>query len=206
VTVFVVADIPLAVQDGDVASYDLTAQTAVGGVASNQGADITSDDFGVGDNPASVQTVFADGAGTTDGGTDGRHSSKDAYKVASASLTVDKAAAVTNDPINGGTNPKAIPGATMDYTIDVDNNGTVPADGVELIDSIPANTSFLVGSVSTAPAATVEYSDDNGATWTYVPVAGGDGSDPNVTHLRVTFASIAGGGGNGSVGFQVLIL
>ena len=31
----------------------------------------------------------------------------------------------------------------------------------------------------------VDFSSDNGATWTYVPVAGADGLDPAVTHVRV---------------------
>ncbi|MGH8370855.1 MAG: hypothetical protein ACRESC_07720, partial [Gammaproteobacteria bacterium] len=33
-------------------------------------------------------------------------------------------------------------------------------------------------------AANVTYSSDHGVTWTYTPVAGGDGTDPNVTNLK----------------------
>jgi len=158
------------------------------------------------DNPATVQTVFADGAGSADPANDGRHSSKDAYKGNSADLAVTKTADVSSDPVNGGTNPKAIPGATVDYSILVDNNGSVSATNVIVVDAVPGSTSFLVGSTSSTPGGTtIEYSDDGGATWTYSPVAGGDGSDPNVTHLRVTFASIANGA-SGQVDFQVLIL
>jgi len=206
ITVFVVSDIDLSQVDGDVASYDLIATTAVGGTASAQGADIASDDSGNADLAGTVQIVFADGAGTADLGTDGKHSSKDGYLVASAALSVVKNSAVSSDPINGGSNPKAIPGATMDYTIDIDNNGTTAATSVVLVDAIPASTSFVVSSLSTTPAVgpTVEYSDDNGVTWAYSPSAGPDGSDTAVTHVRVTFASIASAGAAQAV-FQVLI-
>ncbi len=206
-TVFIVANIPLAQLDGDVSSLDLTAQVAAGGSSGSQGSDILTDDSAALDIAGTVQTVFADSTGTTDGDEDGRHSSKDAYKVASASLTVSKDGSVNNDPINGTTNPKAIPGAVMDYEIDVANNGTTTAANVVVVDEIPVNTAYVVGSESTTPGVgpTVEFSDDSGATWTYSPSAGPDGSDTNVTHVRVTFTSIANGA-TGEVDFQVLIL
>jgi uncharacterized repeat protein (TIGR01451 family) len=206
ITVFVVADIPSDRVDGDVASYDLIAQTAQGGAAGSQGADITTDDSGSPDDPDVVQIVFADGAGIADAANDGQHSSLDGYKVQTATLSVAKGASVISDPINGAVNPKAIPGATVEYTIDIDNLGTNPATDVIVVDAVPINTAFLVGSVSTTPAVgpTVDYSDDGGSTWTYVPVAGPDGSDPTVTHVRVTFANIANGASAQEV-FQVLI-
>jgi uncharacterized repeat protein (TIGR01451 family) len=205
-TVFVVSDIALSVGDGDVASTDLIARAAVGGSVGVQGGDVLTDDSGSPDNPATVQTVFADGAGSADPANDGRHSSKDAYKGSSADLAVSKTADVSSDPVNGATNPKAIPGATVDYSILVDNNGSVSAANVVVADAVPGSTAFLVGSTSSTPGGTtIEYSNDNGATWTYVPVAGVNGSDPNVTHLRVTFTTIANGA-SGQVDFQVLIL
>ena len=206
VAVFVVSDIALSVGDGDVASTDLIAQAAIGGSVGVQGGDVLTDDSGSADNPATVQTVFADGAGSADPANDGRHSSKDAYKGSSADLAVSKTADVSSDPVNGGTNPKAIPGATVDYSILVDNNGTVSATNVVVVDAVPGATAFLVGSTASTPGGTtIEYSDDGGTTWTYVPVAGVDGSDPGVTHLRVTFATIANAA-SGQVDFQVLIL
>lgn len=41
-------------------------------------------------------------------------------------------------------NPVA-PGQTITYTIDVTNNGSVPASGVEVFDPLPARTTFLQG-------------------------------------------------------------
>jgi len=206
ISVFIVANVPLAQVDDDVSSLDLVAQTAVGGSAASQGADITTDDAASADVAGTVQIVFADGAGTNDNANDGKHSSLDGYEVVTATITATKASAVDQDPVNGGTNPKAIPGATMGYTVDINNGGSAQADDVIFIDSIPANTNFLVASVSTTPASgpTVAYSDDNGTSWTFTPVADGDGSDSDVTDVRVTFTSIAAAG-TAQVVFQVLI-
>ena len=124
ITVFVVADIPLVQLNADVASYDLVAQTAVGGTGGAQGADILVDDAAVADNPALVQIVFGDGAGTADGATDGRFSSKDGYKVITTTLSAFKTTNVISDPFNLGVNPKAIPGATVGYQILVTSSFT----------------------------------------------------------------------------------
>ncbi len=204
ITVFVVADIPLAQINDDVASYDLVAQTAVGGTGGALGLDILTDDAAVAEDPILVQIVFADGLGTADALKDGQHSSKDGYKVVTAELTALKTTNVISDPFNLGVNPKAIPGATVGYMVMVTNNGTVQADNVEVIDSIPANSAFLVGSVTTVPAAAVTYSNDGGTSWVYAPVAGANGTDPTVTGVRVVYASIAGAA-TGQENFSVLI-
>ena len=206
ITVFVVADIPLAQGNNDVASYDLVAQTAIGGGGGAQGADITTDDSGTADDPILVQIVFGDGAGTADAAQDGQHSSLDGFKVVSADLDAFKTTTVISDPFNLGVNPKAIPGATVGYQVLVTNNGTVTADNVEVIDSIPANSAFLVGSVTSVPAAgaVVSYSNDGGTTWTYGPVAGANGADSAVTGVRVVFATVAGAA-TAQENFSVLI-
>lgn len=206
ITVFVVANIPLTQVNNDVASYDLVAQTAVGGGTGAQGVDITSDDAGTADDPTLVQIVFADGAGTADAVRDGQHSSLDGFKVVTADLDAVKTTNVISDPFNNGVNPKAIPGATVGYQVLVTNNGTVTATNVEVIDSIPANSSFLVSSVTTVPAAgaVVSYSNDGGTSWTYAPVAGANGSDPAVTGVRVVFATVAGAA-TAQENFSVLI-
>lgn len=204
-TVFVVGDIPLAAGDAEVANYDLLVQTAHGGVGGTQGSVIAADDAAAADDPNTVQVVFADGAGSSDAALDGQFTATDQFLVVSAALTVAKASAVASDPINGAANPKAIPGAVMDYTLDVANTGSAGADNVIVADAIPANTAFVVGSVTTTPAgATVTYSNDGGGTWVYVPADSGDGSDPAVTHARVDFGTIAGAGTAQAV-FQVLI-
>jgi len=207
ITVFVVSDIPAGQVDADVASYDLIAQTAEGAGPGAQGADILGDDAGIVDDPTNVEIVFADGAGSADPINDGRHSSLDGYMVLTAMLNVAKSADVVDDPVNGTTNPKAIPGATMEYTVDIGNTGNAAADNVTIDDAIPANSAFLVGSVVTNPplgigVATDDYNDGSG--WGYTPIPGADGTDPAVTEVRVVFVSIASGGSAQEV-FEVLI-
>lgn len=216
VAIFVVADIPLTQVDGDGAIYDLVAQTALGGSPGSQGADILNDDNGnispggtandIPDDPATIQIVFADGAGSVDGAKDGRFSSRDVYVVGSAVLAVNKTSVVTTDPINGASNPKAIPGATILYTINIANSGSAPADSVVLSDQIPANTTFTGGSVATSNSngvatTTVEYSAD-GVSWSASETS-------PVAYVRVTNSVIdANNGvvdGTAQVTFEVTI-
>jgi len=203
ITVFVVSSIPIAQVHDDVASYDLIAQTALGGSIGAQGADILTDDSGIADDPTTVEIVFGDGGGSADVANDGRFSSLDGYKVVSADLTVVKTTTVISDPFNLGVNPKAIPGATVGYQVLVTNIGLVTADNVTVVDSVPANSSFLVGSV-TAPGAAVTYSNDGGATWAYAPVAAVNGADTAVTDIRAIFPSVAAAA-SAQENFQVLI-
>lgn len=90
-----------------------------------------------------------------------------------ANLTVTKTSSVISDPQNGTTNPKAIPGAILQYCITVTNPDSGTASNVVIGDTIPATLTFVPGSIrsgtSCAAASTVE-DDDN---------AGADESDPN---------------------------
>ncbi len=181
ITVFIVGDIPIDRVDLDGAIYDLIAQTAQGGVPGVHGADILNDDNGnispggtpndIVDDPATIQIVFADASGSVDGVRDGRFSSRDVYVVGSAILAIVKSQSVFSDPFNGTTNPKAIPGATIRYTIDISNSGTTDADIVAVSDQIPTNTTFVSASITTANSnggatITVEYSAD-GVNWSF---------------------------------------
>jgi uncharacterized repeat protein (TIGR01451 family) len=203
VTVFVVSDIPLTAANAELANYDLLAVTR-GGVTPGVLGALLADSIADVDDPAVVQVVFADGAGNVDALRDGAHSSRSVYEVASANLLVVKTHAVVNDPINGVTRPKNIPGATLSYTTDLNNTGGAGADNVVVVDPVPGNTSFVVGSHTVAPAGTVVYSADGGVTWAYTPVDSGDGTDPAVTHMRITYGSIAAAGAAIST-FQVVI-
>jgi uncharacterized repeat protein (TIGR01451 family) len=132
--------------------------------------------------------------------------------VVEASLSVVKTAVTTSDPVNGATNPYNIPGATILYSIQVTNTGlgTADANSVFINDAIPANTQLFVGDLGagSGPVAfiqgatssglaqpsflglgslldDIDFSNDNGATWTYIPVPDANGYDANVTNLRV---------------------
>ncbi len=87
-----------------------------------------------------------------------------------------------------------LPGTDLTYTIDFTNAGSEDAIAATVVDSLPAEVQFKVGSVITAlPAGvgvTLEYSNDGGSTWTYTPVVLGCGApagyDACVTHIRWT--------------------
>ncbi|WP_088307431.1 CshA/CshB family fibrillar adhesin-related protein [Novosphingobium sp. B 225] len=78
-------------------------------------------------------------------------------------LTVAKTSSVVSDPVNGTTNPKAIPGATMRYCVTITNGGNSAASTITLSDALPGTVSYVAGTMksgtSCAAAATVE--DDN---------------------------------------------
>jgi uncharacterized repeat protein (TIGR01451 family) len=125
-----------------------------------------------------------------------------------ADLSVTKVSSLISDPVNLATNPKAIPGALVEYLISVGNNGTAATDNnsVVVVDSGPADAKLcqinraggpvvysdpggtgLTYSFAALGSATdsLEFSTDGGSTWTYVPAADAQGCDANVTNFRV---------------------
>lgn len=84
-----------------------------------------------------------------------------------ANLLIAKTSSVVSDPVNGATDPKAIPGATMRYCLLVTNNGSATATSVFVSDPLPAAMTFVPGSLrsgtSCAGATTVEDDDAVGA-------------------------------------------
>lgn len=144
------------------------------------------------------------------------------------SITVVKSMQLLSDPLNGSTNPKAIPGAEILYTIRLTNtgSGTTTSNTVFVTDPIPANTELFVGSlgggcgpvvfVDGSPtsalgclSANIDYSNNNGTGWTYTAVPNVDGYDPLVTNIRVrltgAFAPNTGTAPNADLRFKVRI-
>lgn len=141
------------------------------------------------------------------------------------SLIFLKTVAVTSDPFNGGTNPKYIPGAEALFTMRVTNSsaGTVDNNTLIITDPIPANTEVFTGDLSGgAPfifadgtpssgltcaftalgnlADCMDFSNDSGASWTYVP----NGSfDPAVTNIRFSLSGTMNGSGGGNPYFDL---
>ncbi|MCS6947349.1 MAG: right-handed parallel beta-helix repeat-containing protein [Steroidobacteraceae bacterium] len=147
------------------------------------------------------------------------------------SLVHRKLVTVTADPLNGASNPKSIPGAEQLYTIRITNtaSGTVDGDSIAIVDPIPANTRLFVGDLG-GPASgpvlfsdgtpgsglsfsflglgsaadSVDFSDDNGASWTYTPTPDAAGYDARVTHLRVRpGGTMSGASGTGNPFFEL---
>src|SRR5690606_20758183 len=101
-----------------------------------------------------------------------------------AEISVTKTSSLISDPLRGGTNPVAIPGALLSYCVLIGNSGSATATGVSATDALPAGLSFVRGSMrsgsSCAAATTVE--DDN--------ASGSDESDPagaSVAGNQLTF-------------------
>jgi conserved repeat domain len=144
--VWVVADIPADEADGHIAGvkltatlHDSTAATATAGFEAPDAVDgaVATADTGV-DVAGSVQNVFGLlGAVGFD---------SDAYKVAGATIAVAKIATVISDPL-ASANPKAVPGAVIEYCITVTNTGGTAALNVKIDDAIPANTAYVANSI-----------------------------------------------------------
>jgi len=120
-------------------------------------------------------------------------------RLATAVLVIEKTSTVISDPVNGTTNPKAIPGAIVEYAIRVRNAGSraVDASSIVMIDEMPANMAFMPGTpvsftngspssgLNSFNAATmVRYSSASGTAgpFTYTP---GGTADPDVRAIRI---------------------
>ncbi len=137
-TVHVVGDVAGTVGNGDTADVSLVAN------ALDDGGSELVDTAGA--NTAGVDTVLADLAGDVDLANEGDHSDTDTFVVGAPELTVAKTSSVVSDPVNGTTNPKAIPGATIEYCITVANGaGTATATNVNVNDVLPADVTYDSG-------------------------------------------------------------
>lgn len=125
------------------------------------------------------------------------------------SLSVTKVSTLISDPVNGTSNPKAIPGALVEYLVTVANTGSTATDtdSVVIWDQGPADAKLCllarpggpvtwsdpggVSGLSYAFAALgsgtddIEFSADGGASWNYTPVADSAGCDSAVTDFRL---------------------
>lgn len=193
VYVFADADVVLGLVNGDIANLELSATVAAAGTAASLGADLV-DDVGNPDDPAAVDVVFADGGG---GLGDGVEADRDGFEVQSAGLNVTKVATVIDDPFNGTTNPKAIPGATVEYVITIANSGTLDADNVSISDSIDTDVTFITDFYAGQDLAVV----NDGTTITPCNADGGDadtdgcaldGQDLTVGNANLAITVVAG--------------
>lgn len=125
---------------------------------------------------------------------------------------LQKIVTVVSDPYSDTANPKAIPGAIMQYTISLGNDGPGAADqdSIIIVEALPPETGLIVidfdsanpgpvAFVDGAPASglsysyvaldstldDIEFSNDGGVNYDYSPSPGADGSDPSVTHVRI---------------------
>ena len=192
-----VADTPSGATNGQTATWWLVAQ------ALDAGTTTVSAQTAGSDNKDTVQIVFADGdgdvAGTNDVARDGKHTASGTFTVSAATITLSKTSIVVNDPLNGSTDPKRIPGARVRYTISATNTGSAAANNVLITDAIPTNTTYVPGSVLLDVGAGLVAKTD---------AADADQVDYNVTvpgALRAAAGTIAATNGAVSLVFDVTI-
>ncbi|ANK11991.1 DUF11 domain-containing protein [Erythrobacter neustonensis] len=140
VKVLVVSDISINAANGNTFDVALIADAHAAGTANTLGAQLVGTS---GANTAGIDTVLFDGAGTADAANDGAFSATGRYTVAGAVLTLAKTSRVISDPVNLTNNPKAIPGATVEYCITVANAaGAATATNVNVVDDLPADVTY----------------------------------------------------------------
>jgi uncharacterized repeat protein (TIGR01451 family) len=129
----VVANTPGTAGDTDTSLYHLLAQ------ATNAGTTTAATETVGADDTTAVDTAFAEAAGSagTDDAQDGKHSASGTYIVQSASVLVTKTSEVTDDGFGTvAPNAKAIPGATVTYTVSIVNSGAAAATTLVLTDDL----------------------------------------------------------------------
>lgn len=182
VTIWVASTGPATGATGDVAVVDLDATVREGGLAGTEGGPVTQDD-GDADDPNLVQVVFADGVGSGPGLGDGVETDQSGYQVSTAALAITKSVSVFSDPFNGTTNPKAIPGAILEYSITVVNSGTQDADDIVISDVIDALSTFVADAYGAGQD--VRY-DIDGGPFSYCNASDGDATDCDLAGATLT--------------------
>lgn len=121
IRVWIFSDAPATLPDNAVPAIELSA-TAL----QSDGSPL-SDDSGDADLPGTVQNVFVNGTDTL--------VEADGFSVQAAAIEANKFSTVLSDPFSAS-NPKAIPGAVVQYTIEVTNNGTATATDIVISDTL----------------------------------------------------------------------
>lgn len=216
VTVFIVGNVPN--QAGAQYAYDsLRVVAAAGGQSGTQGSALIATDLNLNGADGTVDIVFADddsdGALLGDIARNGQGRAYSGYFVAinNVALSVAKSARVMADGL-GSANPKAIPGATVEYCLRVSNATlNASANGVTLNDVVPAHTTYVPGSISIGtPGAlgiacvvngSTEDDDSDDATETDGVTASFDG----VAKKVIANVGTVSGGGSVAASFKVTI-
>lgn len=94
------------------------------------------------------------------------------YCLPQTEVTATKSSLVVSDPVSGTEDPKAIPGAIVEYCILLSNSGSAKAENAVVTDALPSTIVFEPGSLSTgATCVSATGAEDDDAT-------GADETDP----------------------------
>lgn len=145
------------------------------------------------------------------------------------SLAVTKVSTLISDPVNGTTNPKAIPGALVEYLITVANTGSAATDANSVViwDQGPADAKLCLISRTGGPVIwndpggasglsysfaalgsasdSLEFSSNGGASWNYTPVPDAAGCDASVTDFRLRPGGAFAGGGSVAITVRYIV-
>ncbi len=199
--VWVVFDIPGTVTNGQSTDIILVANAHEAGSGSI-GAEITASSGA--DDPGTVETVLADAIGIAgvDGEYTGDHAAAHTVTVNAAAMTVSKFSTVVWDPVNLTTDPKAIPGARVQYCIAVSNaSGAATATSVVVDDDLPAEVTFYPDAFGTTGDVMVNGTLSGGVCTGGTEVDGYTALDTNVNESLLDIA----GGETRTLYFQVTI-
>lgn len=125
-------------------------------------------------------------------------------------VTFDKTGTPFSDPVNGTVNPKHIPGGVVEYVLRVTTptSYSLTGNSVAITDVTPPGLDLVVTDLvgpGTGPAAltagssgltysysglasatdNIDFSNNNGLTWTYTPTPNANGVDSAVTNVRL---------------------
>ena len=117
---------------------------------------------------------------------------------------------VVSDGVNGASNPQAINGAVVQFTVAVTGpaKGSTAAASFAINNDIPDQMALYVGDIDSSGSGPVafiendsglefafsglssaddalEFSNNGGQTFDYIPHPDGDGFDDDVTHIRI---------------------
>ena len=210
IRVRIYADTPGALAAAAIAglSLDVSAADPTGTVAA-PGANLTESASW---NAGTVDNVFADNG---NGALDNFETANDGFDIQAAQLTITKSATVVWDPINLAADPRAIPGALVEYTITIDNSaGSDAATGISIDDTIVATVVFDDDAYDAGAGQNISF--DAGASFCVADAAdaNGDGCsyDAGTTTLTIAGRDEAvntpidvAAGGSVTVTFQVEI-
>ena len=106
------------------------------------------------------------------------------------------------------------------YTVEIVNTGAGAGSNVVLTDDLSPYASLFLGGgtpfifTDSAPASglspgAAQFSDNNGSTWAYSPVAGGGGTpagyDGKVSNWRIPMTGTIRPGGSFSLNYRVMV-
>lgn len=178
-TVFIVSNIPAIVLNGQQSVVSLTASavvpTTMAALSSTAGVDT-----------AGVDVVFADSAGVAVGdiARDAKHSAYAAYLVSGVNVALTKSVASVLDPYGTAI---LMPGTVMTYQIAVALTGIGTATNLVITDPLPANTTYVPGSIIVSGIAKTDAADADNAQFSANTVSVSLGNVASPVNIVITF-------------------